>query len=157
MYTCASSRGVILDLVQDTSAASFISSCTRFIPRRGCPQVFLSDNGIAFTAKEAQEFAARQNIEWKFSVSEAPWFGGFWEGLVACVKNCLKKTIDRNTFRYDEMQTVLREVEMIVNSRPLLTLYDDTREETITPNHLLFGQKIYPVNYDDELNIQAKD
>ena len=31
-----------------------------------------------FTAKETQEFAARINIEWKFSVSSAPWFGGFW-------------------------------------------------------------------------------
>ena len=73
------------------------------------------------------------------------------------MKSCLKKTIDRNTFRCDEMQTVLREVEMIVNSRPLVKLYEDTREETINTNHLLFGRKINPVNYDDELNIQAKN
>ena len=77
LYTCASSRGVILDLVPDMSAESFISSCTRFISQRGCPQVFLSDNGTSFTAKETQEFATRKNIEWKFSVAEAPWFGGF--------------------------------------------------------------------------------
>ena len=55
LYTCASSRGVILDLVPDTSAESFISSCTRFISRRVCPLVFLSDNGTAPTAKETQE------------------------------------------------------------------------------------------------------
>ena len=60
---------------------------------------------------------------------------------MACVKNCLKKTIGRNTFRYDEMQTVLGEVEMILNSRPLVTLFDDTLEETITPNHSSFGRK----------------
>ena len=155
LYTCASSRGVILDLVPDTSAESFISSCTRFISRRGCPHVFLSDNGTAFTAKETREFASRKNIEWKFSIAEAPWFGGFWERLVACVKNCLKKTIGRTTLRYDEMQTVLCEIEMILNSRPLVTLYDDTMEETITPNHLLFGRKLNPVNYDNELNVRV--
>ena len=53
------------------------------------------------------------------------------------------------------METVLGEVEMILNSRPLVTLFDDTLEETITPNHLLFGQKLNPVNYDNELNIRV--
>ena len=122
LYTCASSRGVLLDLVHDTSAESFISSCTRFISRRGCPHILLSDNGTAFTAKKTQEFAARKNIEWKCSIAEAPWFAGFWERLVACVKNCLKKTIGRTTLRYNEMQTVLMEVEMILNPIPLVPL-----------------------------------
>ena len=106
-------------------------------------------------AQRPQQRRLKKNIEWKFSVAEAPWFGGFWKRLVACVKKRLKKTIGRNTLRYDEMQTVLGEVEMMLNSRPLVTLFDDTLEETITPNNLLFGRKLNPVNYDNELNIRV--
>ena len=87
LYTCATSRGIILELVKDTSAGCFLNSCIKFILRRGCPQIFLSDNGPAFNCRETQEFAAQRNIEWKFSIAEAPNFGGFWERLVACVKN----------------------------------------------------------------------
>ena len=52
LYTCASSRGIILDLVPDTSVKEFINSLKRFIARRGCPQKILSDNGGEFTATE---------------------------------------------------------------------------------------------------------
>ena len=108
LYTCA------------TSASCFVNSCINFISRRGCPQIFLSDNGPAFKCRETQEFAALRNIEWKFSIAEAPNFGGFWERLVACVKNCLKKTIGRASLRFDELQTILNEIELTLNSRPLV-------------------------------------
>ena len=42
LYTCATSRGIVLDLVRDTSSNCFISSCIKFISRRGCPQICLS-------------------------------------------------------------------------------------------------------------------
>ena len=50
LYTCASTRGIILDLVPDTSSKQFISSFRRFIARRGCPNEMLSDNGTAFNS-----------------------------------------------------------------------------------------------------------
>ena len=34
------------------------------------------------------------------------------------------------------MQTVLLEIEMIINNRPLTHLYPDTTETSLTPNHL---------------------
>ena len=142
LYTCASTRGVVLEVVRDASAGVFIDSLRRFIARRGCPQVILSDNGKAFTAIETQEFVAERNISWKFNVAASPWTGGFFERLIACVKNCLKKTIGRTTLRYDELETVIREVEVTINSRPIGATYEDSLEETITPNHLLFGQNL---------------
>ena len=91
LYTCASSRGIILDLVPDTSAKEFINSSKRFIPRRGCPQKILSDNGGAFTATETQKFVAERNVKWKFTLTKALWYGAIWERLVQSVKRCLKK------------------------------------------------------------------
>ena len=157
LYTCATSRGIILDLVKDTSASCFVNSCIKFISRGGCPQVFLSDNGPAFKCRETQEFAALRNIEWKFSIAEAPNFGWFWERLVACVKNCLKKTIGRASLRFDELQAILNEIGLTLNSRPLVPIYDDTTEEAITPNHLLFGGSLNAINNETHPNICTKE
>ena len=52
IYTCASSRGIVLDLVPSTSSREVVNSLKRFIARRGCPQQILSDNGSAFYATE---------------------------------------------------------------------------------------------------------
>ena len=91
LYTCASTRGVVLEGVRDASSTAFLESIRRFIARRGCPQVVVSDNGSAYTASETQQFVTERNIDWRFNVPAAPWMGGFFERLVACVKNCLKK------------------------------------------------------------------
>ena len=43
---------------------------------------------------------------------------------------------------YDEMQTVLFVVEMILNNRPLAFLYPNEIENALTPNQLLFGRRL---------------
>ena len=43
---------------------------------------------------------------------------------------------------YDEMQTVLFEVEMILNNLPLTYVYPDETENALTPNYLLFGRTL---------------
>ena len=45
IYTYASTQGVILDVVPDGSAETFINSLKKFISRRGCPAKILSDTG----------------------------------------------------------------------------------------------------------------
>ena len=41
------------------------------------------------------------------------------------------------------MQTVLLEVEMILNNRPLTYVYPNEIENALTPNHLLFGRTLF--------------
>ena len=81
IYTCASTRGVILDVFPDGTAETYIYSLRKFISRRGCPQVNLSDNGGPFIADSTQLFVNQRNIKWDFSLPKAPWYGGFWERL----------------------------------------------------------------------------
>ena len=45
-----------------------------------------------------------------------------------------------------ELQTVLSQIELILNSRLLGVLFDDELEQILTPNNLLFGQKLNLVN-----------
>ena len=79
IYTCAATRAVILDLVHSGSAKSFLQSFRRFIARRGCPALMISDNGAPFVADETKEFASNHLIDWKFNVPLSPWTGGMWE------------------------------------------------------------------------------
>ena len=57
LYTCASTRGVVLDLVHNNQSKVFVNSLSRFISRRGCRVTVLSDNGKTFIAEDTQSFA----------------------------------------------------------------------------------------------------
>ena len=41
---------------------------------------------------------------------------------------------------FKELQTVLFEVELIINNAPLTYVYPNTIETCLIPNHLLFGR-----------------
>ena len=127
-------------------------SLRKFISCRGCPGKILTDNGTVFTSQETQTFAANRNIEWQFCLSNAPWYGGFWERLVSIVKRCLKKTVGKACLNFYELQIILSEIEIIINSRPLNTLHDDEMYEIMAPNHFLFGRKLYQENLNWESN-----
>ena len=43
---------------------------------------------------------------------------------------------------FEELQTVLFEVELIINNKPLTYVYLNTIETLFTPNHLLFGRQL---------------
>ena len=58
IYTCASTRGVILNVVPDGSAEIFINSLKKFISRRGCPAKILSDIGDVFVGDITQKFVS---------------------------------------------------------------------------------------------------
>lgn len=52
---------------------------------------------------------------------------------------------------YDELQTVLHEIEGVLNSRPLAYVGEDQEEIQITPSHFLIQQRITkePLHNDD--------
>ena len=40
------------------------------------------------------------------------------------------------------MITILAEIELILNNRPLTYIFDELTKEPLTPNHLLYGRKL---------------
>ena len=101
-----------------------------------------------------QNFAAARNIKWLFSLTEAPRFGWFWESLVSPVKRSMKKTLGNSMVCFNEVQVLMYEAELVLNSRPLAFVYDNDLEEVLTPNHLLFGCKLYTTNSSIEGNVE---
>ena len=47
LYTCATTCGVVLDLVPGALAKTFVNSLKKFISRSGGPRIILSGNGTA--------------------------------------------------------------------------------------------------------------
>ena len=152
LYTCTTTRAVILDVVSNANTDNFLNSFKRFLSRRGCPTKMISDNGSVFVAHATQQFAADRGIYWKFNLDCAPWFGGIWERLVASVKRCLKKVVGRKKLSFVELQTLILEIEFILNNRPIGVDYDDDQEEVLTPNHLVFGRRLESINISGDTN-----
>ena len=53
----------------------------------------------------------------------------------------MKKVLGKAILDYEEMETVLIEVEGVINNRPLTFVYDDITEP-LTPAHLLAGRSL---------------
>ena len=66
--------------------------------------------------------------------------GGGFERMIESTN--VKKTLGSARLTYEELLTVLTEVECILNSRPLTYLYPDDLEEPLTPSHLISGRRL---------------
>ena len=143
LLTCATSRAVHLELVPDLSVESFIRAFRRFVARRGTPTLVISDNAKTFRATTVKKFMSSFNIKQRFILPASPWWGGFYERLVRSVKTSLKKILGLSYLTYEELETVLIEIESSINTRPLTYVNEDDTETIITPNHLIFGCDIH--------------
>ncbi|XP_040078329.1 uncharacterized protein LOC115328510 [Ixodes scapularis] len=62
---------------------------------------------------------------------------------VRAVKVSLHKVLGRTSLNFEELTTVLTEVEAVVNSRPVTFISTDANErEALTPAHFLMGHKL---------------
>ena len=91
---------------------------------------------------------ARLRITQRFILPATPWWGGFYERLVRSVKLSLRKSLGKSFLRYDELETVLCQVEPVINSRPLTYISSDDLSEPLTPFHLLFGRNVSIISSD---------
>ena len=154
LFTCATCQAVHLEIVNDLTVEYFLQAFRRFAGRRSLPRLLLSDNGstflaateelkMLFTSTELTEALAHKGVEWKFIPKRAPWFGGFWERLIGLTKSTLKKTLGRTHATLESLQTIIAEVEALLNDRPLTYASSDINDlNPITPSHLLHGRRI---------------
>ena len=57
--------------------------------------------------------------------------------MIKSAKRSLRKAIGRNCLTYDELLTLVVEVEAVLNSRPLTYISSEDVDEPLTPSHLL--------------------
>ena len=66
-----------------------------------------------------------------------------------------KKVIGLEALLFKEWQTLLFEIELILNNRPLYEIYDDDVEDVLIPNHLLLGWRLESTNFIENFNPDA--
>jgi hypothetical protein len=69
-----------------------------------------------------QDFLPPEGCEWKFIPPHGPHFGELWEAAVKSVKYHLRRTLVSHIATYEELCTLLAEIEACLNSRPLCAL-----------------------------------
>ncbi|XP_025266779.1 uncharacterized protein LOC112638780 [Camponotus floridanus] len=128
VFVCLSTKAVHLEAVTDYTAEAFLAAFRRFVSRRGlCSDVF-SDCGTNFVG------------------ADPPHFGGLWEAAVKSTKHHLRRVIGEATLTYEEMATLLTQVEACLNSRPLQPLTDDPDDlAALTPGHFIIGAPLVAV------------
>ena len=92
---------------------------------------------LGMTSPGTHSYLSKNRIEWKFIIELSSWMGGFYERLVGITKIALKKTIGKLYLTHTQLQTIITEVEAVINSRPLVYVDDDSENQIIMPNHFL--------------------
>ena len=155
LFTCLVTRAIHLEVCHDLSTDCLLMTIRRFVSRRGYPDLIVSDNGKNFIgANQAMKLKfqrsykpdneyirlqlAQQNTKWTFNPPMAPHFGGVWERLIQTAKRSLLIVLGSRKRTLSVFQTVVAEVEAILNSRPLTRVGCSISDEgPLTPNHFL--------------------
>ncbi|XP_041841884.1 uncharacterized protein LOC121640249 [Melanotaenia boesemani] len=151
---CLTTRAVHIEVLSSISTDSFLMALRRFISRRGKPAEILCDQGTNFRGgdRELQEAfnalhpslqaqLAEYQLKFRFNPPSAPHFGGSWEREIRSIKAALTSTLGCQVVTAEVLQTVLIEIEGILNSKPLGYVSSDLADpDPITPNLLLMGR-----------------
>ncbi|EFO84037.1 hypothetical protein CRE_17412 [Caenorhabditis remanei] len=135
VYTCLTTRGVVLRVVPDGTSQMYILTLKMIFHEYGVPKTIFSDNASTFKLsgsminrdiREATyshslvEFLAAEVIDFKFITPLAPWQGGIYERVVKLVKIQLTKECGTRTYDYFSIQYIVSSAQSMVNNRPLI-------------------------------------
>ncbi|GBN18015.1 hypothetical protein AVEN_157137-1 [Araneus ventricosus] len=157
LFTCGVTRAVHLEMVDNLTTETFLLALRRFIARRGLCSEIRSDNARTFKKAELElkrlctiinhpimkDFYASHKIQWRFIVEKAAWWGGFYERLIRSVKLALRKTLGKTSLCREELETLLIEIEGVLNSRPLTYVFSEFQGPVpLSPVHMLLGRRV---------------
>lgn len=160
LFVCMATKAIHLEVVSDMTAQSFLAAFKRFVARRGHVADLWSDNGTTFVgsakelkalfdaersglASEISDWFAMNGTNWHFIPPHSPNFGGLWEAGVRSTKHHLRRVINGSTLTFEEMTTLLSQIEACLNSRPISRL-PNYPDETypLTAGHFLIGEPL---------------
>ncbi|GFU96749.1 integrase catalytic domain-containing protein [Trichonephila clavipes] len=159
IFVCLATKAIHLEAVTDLTTEAFIAALKKLCARRGRISTLMSDNATNFKCAAAElnrfiklicnknetlaNYFASEVIQWKFIPPRSPNFGGLWEAGVKSFKHHLYRTLVNSKITFEEFETIIIQIEGILNSRPLVPLSDNINEyEVLTPGHFIIGRPI---------------
>ena len=160
VFVCFATKAVHIEVVTGLTTEAFLAAMKRFIGRRARPKHVYSDNGSNFRGAKRdleqlynflettdmnealRSYFLDNRTTWHTIPQRAPHFGGLWEAAVKSAKFHLKRVVGDQPLNYEELNTVVIQVEACLNSRPLIDdqCQDAEGMEPLTPSHLLIGK-----------------
>lgn len=164
LFICLATKAIHIEVVSDLTSVAFIAALKRFIARRGLCANIYCDNGTNFIGAQSElqqhndaveNDLASHGIQWHFIPPLSPHFGGLWEAGVKSMKHHLRRIIGESTLTFEELATVVAQVEACLNSRPLCPLTEDIDDlNALTPGHFLIGATLLSPPQTDVTNVK---
>jgi hypothetical protein len=160
MFVCFATKAVHNEVVTSLTTEAFMAALRRFIARRDKPRHIQSDNGTNFQGAANQLNAIYKMLviipddinqglpgcrRLHLALHSASFsaFRGLWEASVKSMKHHLKRTLGAHIATYEELCTLLYEIEACLNSRPLCALSNDPQNPMyLSPAHFLIGESL---------------
>lgn len=102
------------------------------------------------------EYAISQQIKFNFIPGYASHFGGLWESGIKSCKYHLRRVVGNAHLTFEELSTVLIQIEAVLNSRPISPLSSDPKDlSPLTPAHFLVGRPLTAPVSDDLQDVPA--
>jgi hypothetical protein len=174
IFVCFVTRAVHIEVVRSLTTEAFLAALQRFIACRGKSRTIYSDNGTNFQGASnelydiynmlhsssqmarVKDLLTSEGCDWKFIPPHALHFGGLWEAAVKTMKYHLRRTLGSHIATYEELSTLLAEIEACLNSRPLCALSDDPFKPTyLSPGHFLIGEPLTQLPAADYTNVKC--
>lgn len=171
LFVCMVTKAVHLEAVTSISTDAFMAAFRRFISRRGICTDIYSDCGTNFigASKELQilynrnrnsipsdmlELLAANGTIWHFITPASPNFGGLWKARIKSTKYHLKRLMLNRILTFEELSTLLAQIESSLNSRPLCPISSDIADcNALTPAHFLIGEPTLCIPDEDLLEV----
>ena len=86
---------------------------------------------------------ATNGIKWDLILAKCPWRSGFFERINRDLKTMMWQKLGRSHLSLDGFSTVIKDIEIIFNNRPLQYVEDELGTHVLTPNRIIRGRDIH--------------